>query len=197
MLEIAVIEFARRRVHLLLRDIERAVHSRAGHVFFQNYRSCGAKKGLVNLLLLIATSLSTDCHLLLDIGLLHSAPLSPVFGSPHRVPTRYPAKVIAASSRGASFTTPKQYLLEILFNSIIFIYTVCLCGTWITLFSIYIFCVTFCSLLICLGLTARKYRDGRCKSRRNLPGSTWMLTETLSRSVTPSTYQLITPPTWT
>ncbi|XP_037298835.1 uncharacterized protein LOC115441483 isoform X2 [Manduca sexta] len=44
MLENAVTEFARRRVHLLLRDVERVVSSRAAHVFFQNYRPTAAKK---------------------------------------------------------------------------------------------------------------------------------------------------------
>ncbi|CAK1540249.1 unnamed protein product [Leptosia nina] len=38
MLESAVLEFARRRVNLLLRDIERMVKSRAAVVFFQNFR---------------------------------------------------------------------------------------------------------------------------------------------------------------
>ncbi|KAM3967871.1 uncharacterized protein ACR2FA_011417 [Aphomia sociella] len=46
MLENAVIEFARRRVNLLLRDVERVVHSRAAHIFFLNYRSDGSKRSL-------------------------------------------------------------------------------------------------------------------------------------------------------
>ncbi|XP_063824036.1 uncharacterized protein LOC135073786 [Ostrinia nubilalis] len=44
MLETAVMEFARRRVNLLLRDVERVVRSRAAHVFFQNYRPSTAKR---------------------------------------------------------------------------------------------------------------------------------------------------------
>ncbi|XP_052757768.1 uncharacterized protein LOC113518513 isoform X2 [Galleria mellonella] len=45
MLENAIIEFARRRVNLLLRDVERVVRSRAAHVFFLNYRPEKSKKG--------------------------------------------------------------------------------------------------------------------------------------------------------
>ncbi|XP_045498493.1 uncharacterized protein LOC123696393 [Colias croceus] len=44
MLEGAVMEFARRRVNLLLRDIERMVKSRATLVFFQNFRPPPKKK---------------------------------------------------------------------------------------------------------------------------------------------------------
>ncbi|XP_026739034.1 uncharacterized protein LOC113501921 isoform X2 [Trichoplusia ni] len=43
-LESAVMEFARRRVHLLLGDVERVVHNRAGAVFFRNIRPVAAKK---------------------------------------------------------------------------------------------------------------------------------------------------------
>ncbi|KAL0850896.1 hypothetical protein ABMA28_006805 [Loxostege sticticalis] len=44
MLETAVMEFARRRVNLLLRDVERVVRCQAAHVFFRNYRSSPVKK---------------------------------------------------------------------------------------------------------------------------------------------------------
>ncbi|CAF4796752.1 unnamed protein product [Pieris macdunnoughi] len=44
MLESAVMEFARRRVNLLLRDIERMVKSRAAVIFFQNYRPAPKKR---------------------------------------------------------------------------------------------------------------------------------------------------------
>ncbi|CAH2241115.1 jg13170 [Pararge aegeria aegeria] len=43
-LESAIREFARRRVHLLLRDIQRTVRSRAATVFFQNVRPASPKK---------------------------------------------------------------------------------------------------------------------------------------------------------
>nr|XP_026486595.1 uncharacterized protein LOC113393765 [Vanessa tameamea] len=44
MLESAVIEFARRRVNILLRDIQRVVRSRAAQIFFQNIRPSSSKK---------------------------------------------------------------------------------------------------------------------------------------------------------
>ncbi|KAJ8736101.1 hypothetical protein PYW08_006757 [Mythimna loreyi] len=44
MLENAVMEFARRRVHLLLGDVERVVRARASLIFFQNYRPPVGKK---------------------------------------------------------------------------------------------------------------------------------------------------------
>ncbi|KAJ0182331.1 hypothetical protein K1T71_001700 [Dendrolimus kikuchii] len=44
MLETAVVEFARRRVHTLLRDVEQMVRSKAAIVFFQDYRPLPPKK---------------------------------------------------------------------------------------------------------------------------------------------------------
>ncbi|XP_072940325.1 uncharacterized protein [Epargyreus clarus] len=43
-IETAVMEFARRRVNLLLRHVERTVRSRAAQVFFQNFRPASPKK---------------------------------------------------------------------------------------------------------------------------------------------------------
>ncbi|XP_012549159.3 uncharacterized protein LOC114242855 [Bombyx mandarina] len=44
MLEAAVREFARRRIHRLLRDVERMVFTKASQVFFRNYRPTTEKK---------------------------------------------------------------------------------------------------------------------------------------------------------
>ncbi|XP_049878675.1 uncharacterized protein LOC126375661 [Pectinophora gossypiella] len=44
MLETAVVEFARRRVHLLLRDVERVVRNRALQVFFRHSRPSTARR---------------------------------------------------------------------------------------------------------------------------------------------------------
>ncbi|CAB3241065.1 unnamed protein product [Arctia plantaginis] len=45
MLENAIMEFARRRVHLLLSDVERVVRARAASVFFKSYRPQITRKG--------------------------------------------------------------------------------------------------------------------------------------------------------